>query len=155
MWLLNFVPEEWIRWAIHGIVALGAIMYLASTFVKMLTSKLAPSIAATAMGIRLLGAAMLIAGIYFEGGYGVEMEWRHRVDEMQQRIQQAQEASTAANAALEQAQRDRAQAIAQSTILIQSRIQAQREQINNACRIDPVAIDLYNQSISGPRSQSR
>lgn len=155
MWLLNFVPEELIRWVIHGIVALGATMYLASTFVKMLTSRLAPGIAATAMGIRLLGAAMLIAGIYFEGGHGVEMEWRHRVDEMQQRVQQAQQASATATAALEQAQRDRAQAIAQTTTLMQSRIQAQRTQINNACRVDPAAIDLYNQIISGPRGQSR
>ena len=153
MWLLDFIPEGWTRWAIHGIVALGFVMYLASAFVKTITSTLAPGIAATAMGVRLLGAMILIVGIYLEGGHGVEMEWRHRVDEMQLRIQQAQEASARATAALEQAQEDRAQAIAQTTALMQDRIRAQRTRINNACRIDPVAVDLYNQSIVGPRGR--
>ena len=155
MWILHFIPEEWIRLAIHAVVAIGLVMYLASTMVKMLASRLAPGISASASAIRIAGAAIFVAGIYFEGGYGVEMEWRRRVDEMQQRVEQARIASDRANQALEQAQRDRAQALAQSTALIQARIRDQRATINNACKVEPLAVEIYNQSINGIRSPTR
>ena len=39
---------------------------------------------------QVLGIALLVAGVYFRGGYAIEQEWRERVAEMEQKVAEAQ-----------------------------------------------------------------
>ena len=46
---------------------------------------------------QVLGIALLVAGVYWRGGYSIEMEWRERVAEMEQKVAEAQAESQKVN----------------------------------------------------------
>ena len=46
---------------------------------------------------QVLGIALLVAGVYFRGGYAIEQEWRERVAEMEQKVVEAQAESQKVN----------------------------------------------------------
>ena len=50
---------------------------------------------------KVLGIALLVLGVYFRGGYGVEMAWRERVAEVEARLKTAEEQSTKENTRIE------------------------------------------------------
>jgi hypothetical protein len=50
---------------------------------------------------KVLGIALLSAGVYFRGGYSVEMAWRERVTELEEKLKTAQEASQQVNTQVE------------------------------------------------------
>jgi hypothetical protein len=50
---------------------------------------------------KVLGIALLSAGVYFRGGYSVEMAWRERVVELEEKLKTAQEASQQVNTQVE------------------------------------------------------
>ena len=51
--------------------------------------------------ITLVGMLLLVAGAYFKGGYGVEMEWRAKVDEMKAKVAAAEAKAKEANTHVE------------------------------------------------------
>jgi hypothetical protein len=50
---------------------------------------------------KILGIALLVLGVYFRGGYGVEMAWRERVAEVEARLKAAEEQSANENTRIE------------------------------------------------------
>ena len=46
---------------------------------------------------QILGIALLVAGVYWRGGYAIEMEWRDRVAEVEARVAAAEEAGRKEN----------------------------------------------------------
>jgi len=46
---------------------------------------------------QILGIALLVAGVYWRGGYAVEQEWRERVAEVEARVAAAEAQSREAN----------------------------------------------------------
>lgn len=46
---------------------------------------------------QVLGIALLVAGVYWRGGYAIEMEWRERVAEMEAKIATAEAKSAEEN----------------------------------------------------------
>ena len=46
---------------------------------------------------QVLGIALLVAGVYWRGGYAIEMEWRERVAEVEARVAAAEAKSAEEN----------------------------------------------------------
>lgn len=46
---------------------------------------------------QVLGIALLVVGVYWRGGYSIEMEWRERVAEVQAQVAAAEAASKETN----------------------------------------------------------
>ena len=46
---------------------------------------------------QVLGIALLVAGVYWRGGYSIEMEWRERVAEVEARVAAAEAKSAEEN----------------------------------------------------------
>ena len=46
---------------------------------------------------KVLGIALLVLGVYFRGGYGVEIAWRERVAEVEAKLKIAEEQSAKEN----------------------------------------------------------
>ena len=46
---------------------------------------------------QVLGIALLVTGVYWRGGYAIEMEWRERVAEVESRVAAAEAASKEEN----------------------------------------------------------
>ena len=85
MFFLHFVPDAFIELLVTGILIAGAGLYVLS-----LCSFLILFLKPYKSAISMFATILLVAGSYFKGGVGVEMEWRARVDEMQVKINEAE-----------------------------------------------------------------
>jgi len=92
MWFLSFIPDWILQWAIHGLVILGLVLTFIGSLVKFI-----PVIQPYALVGRQVGIVLLLIGVYFEGGYGVEMSYRARIAEMQAKIKEAEVKSAKLN----------------------------------------------------------
>ena len=98
LWLImSFIPDEWIKLAIHAMVLFGIAVYFGSGLVRFLTKRWLTSLPQLMLLIKILGISLFITGVFFEGGYGVEMEWRAKVAEMQLKVAKAEADSAQAN----------------------------------------------------------
>jgi hypothetical protein len=149
MWLLNFIPDEWIRLFIHLLTACGALLYFASGFFYILTRKWLTSIPQAAMALKVIGGVIFVIGVFFEGGYGVEMSWRLRVAEVQAKVASAEKAAAEVNVRLVESENRQQLLQQQLTQTLARKIDQQRAQINQACHLDPAAIQIYNEIVLG------
>ena len=88
MWILHFLPESLILFATTSLLLAGIVTTTIS-FLPVLAQYRTPT--------QVLGIALLVAGVYFRGGYAIEQEWRERVAEMEQKVAEAQAQSQKVN----------------------------------------------------------
>jgi len=88
MWILHFLPESIILFVTTALLLAGIVTTTIS-FLPVLAQYRTPT--------QVLGIALLVAGVYFRGGYSIEMEWRERVAEMEQKVAEAQAQSQKVN----------------------------------------------------------
>jgi len=88
MWILHFLPESLILFATTALLLAGIVTTTIS-FLPVLAQYRTPT--------QVLGIALLVAGVYLRGGLSVEMEWRERVAEMEQKVAEAQAESQKVN----------------------------------------------------------
>ena len=100
MWLLQFLPDAFLEAIIYGILGLGFLATLVSlVFINPLL-KLLPGIAGTYRLVQLASVLIFLLGVYLWGGYSTEMRWRDRVNQMQERVREAEAQAAAANRAI-------------------------------------------------------
>ena len=92
MWILSFIPDSFLIWVINIIVLAGAAATITGFFLKRI-----PFVNNYATPIQLTGVILLVAGVYFKGGYSTEMAWRVKVDEMNAQIDKIKAESTKAS----------------------------------------------------------
>jgi hypothetical protein len=90
MWMLSLVPNEVLQWFVHGVLALSVIVFIASRFSGIYK-----------LPLGAFAFVLLIFAVYFEGGYGVEMEWRNKVAQVQEKVKEAEEQSEKVNTVIE------------------------------------------------------
>lgn len=81
MWMLSFIPDAFLIWAVNAVLVAGLIGTFSSYIIRFI-----PPLIPYASLIRIVGISLLVVGVYFRGGYGVEMEWRAKVEEMKLEI---------------------------------------------------------------------
>ena len=70
----------------------GILLTAAAFFIKRI-----PVINQYRTPAQVLGIALLVAGVYWRGGYAIEMEWRERVAEVEARVAAAEAKSAEEN----------------------------------------------------------
>jgi hypothetical protein len=88
MWILHFLPESLILF-VTTLLLLAGIVTTTISFLPLLAQYRTPT--------QVLGIALLVAGVYLRGGLSIEMEWRERVAEMEQKVAEAQAESQKVN----------------------------------------------------------
>lgn len=97
MWILQFLPDSLILWFTNILLLVGIVLTVAGFFVHRI-----PGLYQYQLPFKIAGIAVLAAGIYFRGGYGVEMAWRERVAELEEKIRVAEEQSRQANTEIQE-----------------------------------------------------
>lgn len=92
MWILQLLPDSLILWFTNILLLVGIVLTIAGFFVHRI-----PLLYQYQLPFKIMGIALLVAGVYFRGGYGVEMAWRERVHELEQKLAQAEEQSKKVN----------------------------------------------------------
>ena len=92
MWILHFLPDAVILWTCNIVLLAGLLLTAAAFFIKNI-----PVINQYRVPAQVLGIALLVLGVYWRGGYAIEMEWRERVAEVEAKVAAAEAKSAEEN----------------------------------------------------------
>ena len=92
MWILHFLPDALILWICNIVLLAGILLTVTAFFIKRI-----PIINQYRIPAQVLGIALLVMGVYWRGGYAIEMEWRERVAEVEARVAAAEAKSAEEN----------------------------------------------------------
>jgi len=141
MWMLSFIPDALIALIVHIILAVGVIVFFVGSFASKF-----PFISAYGNIVKIVAGILLVAGLYFEGGIGIEQEWRNKVAEAEAKIKIAEEKAKQENVRIQTVYKDKVKIVKEQQIVIQERIKEVEKKIDAECKVAPEAIDLLNQA---------
>ena len=90
---------------------------------------------------------MFIISLYFEGGIGVEMEWRAKVADLQAKIKIAEQQSAEANSKIETKIVEKIKLVQIKVDSNKKAINEHKEVIDSECKLNDKAIELYNNAV--------
>jgi hypothetical protein len=143
MWLLHLLPDSFLIYVINGICVAGGISTVLGFFLGWI-----PFVDKWKLPLQLLGIALLVAGVYFKGGYSTEMEWRARVAEVEKKVAIAEAKAKQANTQVQTKIVTKIVKIKEKQQVIKERIQQNKAVINAECKLSDEAISIYNSSIT-------
>ena len=145
MFLLSFLPDSFLLWVINTILLVGLVGTLSSYFIRFI-----PPLFPYAGLIKTIGIVLLVAGVYFRGGYGVEMEWRARVAEVEAKVAAAEAKSKEVNTVIQKVYVDKVKIVTDTKIVIQEKIVEKEKIIDAECKVAPEAISILNEAAKTP-----
>jgi hypothetical protein len=146
MWLLSFIPDAWIALAVHIIFGLGVAGLILTWLIQNVFDHftgLVPWIKT----IRWVSIVLFVSGLYFEGGIGVESEWRSRVAQLEAKIKVAEQQSKDANDKLKNQVVSKVKIIKINSASNKESITQNKEVIDAECSLNDKAIVIYNNAV--------
>ena len=143
MWLLHLLPDSFLIYVINAICIAGAISIVLGFLCGWI-----PFVGRWKLPLQLLGIALLVAGVYFKGGYSTEMEWRARVAEVEKKVAIAEAKAKKANTQVQTKIVTKIVKIKEKQQVVKERIQQNKEVINRECKLSDEAVSIYNSSIT-------
>jgi hypothetical protein len=144
MWILHFLPDSLVLYAVYAGLAIGLIATIASFVLAFL-----PFTKTFRLTAQLIGLVFLIPSVYFFSGYGVEMEWQARVKEMEEKVQKAEAKAPIVTKQIVTKYKDKILVVKRGVEVVKKEIEIKREIINEGCKLNPTAIEMYNKGITG------
>jgi hypothetical protein len=151
MWILHFLPDSFIQFIVHTILLAGIIGCFLSFFVINKILRFFPPFASYYKIAQIVSVALLVSGIYFEGGYSTEMQWRERVREMEAKVAKAEEESKLANEELDKKVVAKVKVIQGRQVVVKQYIDREITKYNNQCVIPQEFIKAHNDSAEQPK----
>lgn len=148
MWMLSFIPDAVLALVVNGVLIAGIVGFTASFFFGFVVRWL-PSIAPYRMIIQILSIVLLVAGVYFKGGYSVEMEWRKKVAELEAKVAISEQKAKDANAEIKTVFVDKVRVVKETQVVIQEKIKNVEVKVDSQCKIAPEAILILNEAAAG------
>ncbi len=134
-------------YVVNSILIAGAIGSFLSFFVLHKILNKFPALAPYHLLIQIVSAALLVAGIYFKGGYSVEMEWREKVAELEVKLEEAKKESAKVNTVVETKIVTKTKVIKEKAdAVIQYVDRPVMQEFDKTCPIPREAIDVHNEA---------
>jgi hypothetical protein len=149
MFLLSFIPDALIQLIVNGILIAGIVGCVVSFFFGFFVRWM-PWIIPYRMLLQIVALILLIAGVYFKGGIGVEMEWRERLRVAEEKIKVAEEKSQQVNTVIEKVYVDRVKTVKDVQVVVQEKIVEKEKIIDAECKVPKEAIDILNEAAKTP-----
>lgn len=139
-WLISLIPDGIFIWITYALFAIGAVLYVASKLVSWI-----PLMMQYRLPAELLGIVLLIAGAYLFGGYGTEMMWRQRVNDLQKQVAEAEAKSQQVNTVIETQVVTKIKVV-KETVYVNKEIikEVVGKQLDAQCTIPVSAISLHD-----------
>jgi len=144
MWMLSFVPDSFLLYIINIILIIGAVGSFLFFFVLHKVLRWLPALAPYYLILQIISAVLLVAGIYLKGGYGVEMSWREKVAELEEKIRASETKSKEVNTVIQKVYVDKVKTIKDTQYVIQERIKEVEKEIDKDCKVPAIAVDIHN-----------
>lgn len=94
MWILYFLPDAVILWFTNLLLLVGIVFTVAGFFIHKIPF---PLIYQYQLPFKIAGVLLLALGVYFRGGYAIEMQWRERVAQVEAKLRDAEKKSAEQN----------------------------------------------------------
>ena len=143
--MLSWLPDSFLIWVINIILLVGVAGTVASILFKFIINYF-PWIIPYRLLLQVVSVLLLIAGVYFRGGYAVEAEWRARVAELEAKIAVAEQQSKEANVKLEETIKQKNKVVKEKQVIVQTKIKEVEKIIDAECKVDPQVITILNQA---------
>ena len=160
MWMLYWLPDSVLLYFIYGALGLGAslvLLYLLSVVLINPVLRWFPFLASYFKIIQIvrtlglaLGIILLFSGVYFYGGYETEQVWRQRVKEAEEKIRIAENKAPVITKEVVTKYKDKIVVVKRGVEVIKKEIEVKREIINEGCKLNPTAVEIYNKGVTGP-----
>ncbi len=144
MWMLAFIPDSFLIYVINAILIAGAIGSFLFFFVLHRILRWFPALSPYYLILQVISAVLLVIGIYLKGGYGVEMEWRAKVVELEEKVRVAEEKGKQVNTVIKKVYIDKVKTVKDTQIVIQEKIKEVEKIIDKDCKVPEVAVDIHN-----------
>lgn len=144
MWLLHFLPDSFIQFIVHAILIAGIVGVFLSFFVVNKILRAVPMLSRYVNVAQLVSAVTLVAGVYFEGGYSAEMQWRERVREVEAKVAKAEEQAKQANAELDAKANEKVSEIQVKQVVVKQYINREVTKYDSTCNIPAPVVKALN-----------
>jgi hypothetical protein len=144
-WMLSLIPDSVFVWITYILITVGAGLYIASKLVKWI-----PLMGQYKLPSELIGIAVLLIGVYLFGGYGVEMSWREKVRQLEEKIKIAEEKSQQVNTVIQEKIVYRTKVIKEKETVYVDRIKEIAKEVDAKCEVDPRVVDALNKASEDP-----
>ena len=153
MWQLSFlwslIPTWLITVLVNGLIIAGLVGISAGWIARWV-----PYFNLYRGPIQTIGVICLVLGVYFKGGADVEMAWRERVKELENRIAIAEVQSQESNKRLSDQLNQNKKLTQEVKNANQAAIRANASKIDAECRVPDIAISLHNSASKNQVSRS-
>lgn len=144
MWILHLIPDSLLIYVVHAMLVTGAITTFLSFFVINRILRWWPAFSAYFHIVQIVSLVVFLAGVYFEGGYNTEIEWRSKVAEAEAKVVKAEEASRDANTKLETERNKKSKVRTEYITTVKERIVEKEKLIDADCKLDPSVPQILN-----------
>ena len=144
MWMLSFVPDSLLLYIVNAILIAGAIGTFFTFFILHRVVRWIPAIAPYHLILQIISIVLLIGGVYFKGGYGVEMEWREKLRIAQEKAAAAEAQAKELNTKLDAEIKKKQKVIVENRVVYQERIKEVEKIIDAKCEVATEAVDIHN-----------
>jgi hypothetical protein len=155
MWMISWLPDSFLLYAVNILLVVGAISAFLSFFIIHRVVRWFPALAPYHLIIQIVSAVLLVAGLYFKGGLGVEMAWRERVAELEAKIKESEERAKVVNEKIVVEYRDRVRTVVETKVVIQEKIKEVEKIVDGQCKVAPEAVSIHNEAAKMPERNKK
>jgi hypothetical protein len=156
VWILHFLPDEFLSFIINGILFVGFVSTILTLFVINKLLMWFPAIAGYYRLIQAASVAIFLTGVYLKGGYSTEMAWRERVAEVEEKLKIAEDKSHSLNEQLNQKSQEKIKVIKGKEIIVKQYIDREIVKYDTkfmpggVCEIPQEFVNAHNQAAEKP-----
>ena len=144
MWILSWLPDSFIVFLVNAALIVGVVLTVLASFLKII-----PFVNMYRLPLQIAGVLLTLMGVWFHGGWAVEREWRERVRELEAKVAESEQKSANLNQQLTKEVEKKRAARRELDEAVRKNISENREVINAECKLNPAAVDAYNQAVKG------
>lgn len=144
-WMLSLIPDSIFIWFTYILIAIGIGLYVASKLVKWI-----PLITQYKLPTELVGILILIIGFYLYGGYGVEMSWRDRVRQLEEKLKIAEQQSQQVKIQIQEKIVFKTKVVKEKETVYVDKIKEISKEIDAKCEVDSRVIEALNAASEDP-----
>jgi hypothetical protein len=144
MWMLSLIPDSLLLYIINAILLIGIVGTVFAFFILKRISQWVPSLTPHYLLIQVASVVLLVVGVYLKGGYSVEMDWREKVREAEEKARIAEQRAEELNIRLDEEIKKKQRVVTENTVVYRERIKEVEKIIDAKCEVAPEAIDIHN-----------
>jgi hypothetical protein len=149
-WFLKLLPDSFLLFVFYAFFFTGVALILASWFVSFV-----PLINRYRFPTQVIGILTFGFGAYLLGGYGIEMAWRQRVADMEEKVRVAEEKSAQVNTVIQEKIVYKNKIIEKKTVEYVDRIKEIAVEVDAKCEVDPRVVDQLNRASENPTKEAK